>query len=224
MWRWLLRQGPLTAQRGRDHFLFVEPPHSFFLEKVCSITVCHTDACDLAALIDKGAARFRPAKGVQTKFKLKPGKQPRPVCEAPGQLLPAPATCFVAMPTGAACNASSRERIHQCVRARMQCGMFKFTADAYAAEEIRLLEELTSNMHLLLIDVGFEMTAGQRGGGWPRSWHYVPYKTNLHYVPVAARRAAAIATVPENAHDYTSYSVRIVCPCRPSLWRWCCAV
>ena len=95
-----------------------------------------------------------------------------------------------------------------CCDTDLQCDLFTFDEDDFSPEEIAALELRTANMHLLLIDAGYE----QAHAPWPPHWHYIPYKTNVHYVPLRrGRDVAHAATLPERG-DAWAYNTTIVAP------------
>ena len=79
----------------------------------------------------------------------------------------------------------------------LQCQMFTFTGVHFSDDEIEMLEERVDNMLLLQIDVSLE----QAKKPLPRPWFYVPYKTNIHYVPAAAGRPVAYADPVSRVDD-----------------------
>ena len=87
----------------------------------------------------------------------------------------------------------------------MQCDFFTFERKSYSAKEIKQIQKLMSNIHLLLIDVPFSLAEQQQ---WPGNWHYVPYKTNLHYVPRGNKVHVAISQAPEYARQDDKIRVR----------------
>jgi hypothetical protein len=87
--------------------------------------------------------------------------------------------------------------------AAVQCHLFEFAAKRYGREAAAQLNEKLEKLHILTVDVGYA-----EAEHLPANIHYVPFATNLHYVPEHPGRSVAIAASYGGGWDGGMYSGR----------------
>jgi hypothetical protein len=97
---------------------------------------------------------------------------------------------------------------------RVQCQLLEPDRSGFQDAEFEQLSKRLGNMQTLMLDADeFHMRENREQ---PANWHFIPYKTNIHYVPKRPGHDVAIAGPLQPWMDWPQYSVERVAPPPPA--------